>query len=77
MQKGNTVYATALGWPENGRIEIRSLADGSDLCPEKIRSVRLLGYGKIAFERDAEALKVTLPADFGKSIAPVLAVSLK
>lgn len=77
VQKGNTLYATALGWPENGRIEIRSLADGSDLCPEKIRSVRLLGYGKIAFERDAEALKVTLPADFGRSIAPVLAVTLK
>lgn len=77
VQKGNTVYATALGWPENGRIKIRALADGSDLCPEKIRSVRLLGYGKIAFERDAEALKVTLPADFGRSIAPVLAVTLK
>jgi len=41
--RGNVLYAIALGWPENGRFLIRSLAAGSPHLDHSIASVELLG----------------------------------
>jgi alpha-L-fucosidase len=60
--RGGTLYATALGWPESGRLVVKSLADGS---PDRgqIRSVRLLGNpGVLQWDRNREGLSVQLPA---------------
>jgi len=60
--RGGTLYATALGWPESGRLVVKSLADGS---PDRgqIRSVRLLGnQGVLPWDRNREGLSVQLPA---------------
>ena len=60
--KGKTLYAIALGWPENGKVTIRSLAKTGDLAQNKIGSVELLGYkGKLKFEQTTDALIVQLP----------------
>ncbi|GEP98888.1 alpha-L-fucosidase [Chitinophaga cymbidii] len=59
--KGNVLYATLFGWPDNGVACIRSLADGSMYRPESIRSVELLGGGATAFRRDTKGLHITLP----------------
>ena len=67
------LYATALAWPENHTMKIKSLADGSDLYPTPIKSVELLGYGKVKFERTKEALIVTLP-EKTNNIMPVLKI---
>ncbi len=75
VQKDGKVYATALGWPENGIMSISSMASGSEYCPDKIKGVELVGYGKVDFSRDASALTVRLPEDVPASIAPVLVIT--
>ena len=60
--RGDRLYAIALGWPEGGRLVVKSLADGSPDAGE-IRAVRLLGTaGELRWSRDREGLAVELPA---------------
>ena len=69
-QKGNVLYATALAWPDNMQLSIKSLAT------ERISSVELLGYGKIPFSQSSDAFSVTLPKKVN-TIAPVLKIKTK
>lgn len=59
--KGNTLYATALGWPGNGKILIKSLSKGNTLRPESVNRVEFLGRGELKFEQKEDGLEVTLP----------------
>ncbi len=68
------LYATALSWPDDGNdIIIKSLSEGNKLYPSKIKSVELLGYGKVKFSRTADGLIIHLPSPTN-SIAPVLRI---
>ncbi|WP_449437508.1 alpha-L-fucosidase C-terminal domain-containing protein [Pedobacter steynii] len=62
--KGAVLYAIPMGWPENGKITIKSLAKGNaSLYPSKIKSIELLGAGPVTdFKQDETGLTVTLPA---------------
>lgn len=42
------LYATVLAWPEEKQVVIQSLATGSELYPDKITKIELLGYGKVS-----------------------------
>ena len=60
--KGKVLYATALGWPEDGKITIKSLAKGSESYPNQVKSVQLLGSTKpVVFSQTADGLTVTIP----------------
>jgi alpha-L-fucosidase len=60
--KGKTLYAIALGWPEDGQLLIRSLAD-TGAGANRISAVRLLGNaGKLEWKQSAEGLQVRLPS---------------
>jgi alpha-L-fucosidase len=60
--KGPTLYAIALGWPENRQITVRSLAEPAGANVNNITGVSLLGYeGKLEWKQTAAALVVTLP----------------
>ncbi|MGA2407650.1 MAG: alpha-L-fucosidase C-terminal domain-containing protein [Bacteroidales bacterium] len=59
--KGNTLYAIALGWPENGKALIKSLSKVNQLRPETINRVEFLGGGELKFECKEEGLEVILP----------------
>lgn len=59
--KGETLYAIAYGWPEEGKIKIKSLSDGNALRPGAVSKAELLGGGALNFTRNSEALEVTLP----------------
>lgn len=60
--RGETLYAIALAWPENGRMLIKSLAEGSDLYSIPIKRVELLGSEQpISWTRNAEGLLIQLP----------------
>jgi len=72
-QNSKYLYVTAMGWPENGTLTIRALAEGSALLKSKIRSVELLGYGRVRFRRTGAGLEVSLPKPVNK-IAPVLKI---
>ena len=56
--KGASLYAIALGWPADGKLVVKSLAEEAG----KINNVSLLGYdGKVDWQQTAEGLVVTLP----------------
>ena len=60
--KGKNLYAIALGWPDDGKIVIKSLAGTGGAETNHIQRVELLGYhGKLAFTQTAEGLTVSLP----------------
>ena len=60
--KGNVLYAFALGWPEDRKLTIRSLAQPAGANVNRIRRVTLLGYdGKLDWRQTTEGLFVTLP----------------
>ena len=61
--KGATLYAIALGWPEDGQLTIRSLAKPGGQNVNNITAVNLLGYeGKLEWKQTPNELVVTLPA---------------
>jgi len=62
--KGKTLYAIALGWPQNGELAIKSLARRGDAKANQIAKVELLGHkGNLKFTQTPEGLVVTLPAE--------------
>ena len=73
-QTDNYLYVTALAWPEDGKITVKSLAKSSPLFKGNIRNLELLGYGKVMFERTAEALVITLPTEPCNTLMPVIKI---
>jgi alpha-L-fucosidase len=62
--KGKTLYAIALGWPEEKKLLIRSLAKTDDPKQNQIKRVELLGHkGKLTFTQTADGLAVELPGE--------------
>ena len=60
--QGPTLYAIALGWPQDGRITIRSLAKPASQNINHISNVSLLGSNaKLDWKQSADGLVVTLP----------------
>jgi alpha-L-fucosidase len=57
-----TLYAHALGWPEDGVARLTTLAQGSAVGRGRVERVELLGYGPLPFSRTDKALEVVLPA---------------
>jgi len=74
--KGDTIYAIALAWPENGKLTIKSLAAGSPLAKGEIESVMLLGYrGKLTWKQNADGLSIDLPNERPGKYGAVLKIS--
>ena len=73
-QKGKDLYVTALAWPQNKKVIVKSLAEDNELYPNEIKEVELLGYGKMNFKRTAEGLTIELPDKQLNNIAPVFKV---
>ena len=62
--KGKTLYAIALGWPDDVKFVIKSLARTDDMSVNRIKRVELLGHkGKLKFTQTADALVVELPGE--------------
>ena len=74
-QSKRYLYVTPLGWPQDGKVLVKSLAKGNNYLKRNINSVYLLGYGKLAAQQTHEGLLVQLPPAFNK-IAPVLRINL-
>ena len=71
-QKGNTLYAFQMRWPENGKAIIQSLT-----AQDKVKSVRLLGVGEVPFEQPFGALVVNLPEQRPTEYVHCLAIDLQ
>lgn len=68
------LYVTPLGWPEDGKIVVKSLRKDNPYLSKTITKVELLGYGKLKARQTAEGLVVQLPAPTN-DIAPVLKIA--
>ena len=68
------LYVTAMGWPEDGKLIVKSLAKNNPDFKKSISSVWLLGYGKLKARQTVEGLEVQLPQPCNK-IAPVLRIN--
>jgi alpha-L-fucosidase len=68
------LYVTAMSWPQDGKLIIKSLAKNNPNYRKSISSVTLLGYGKLKASQTAQGLEVQLPKPCNK-IAPVLRIN--
>jgi alpha-L-fucosidase len=60
--KGQTLYAVALGWPDDGKLLVRSLARPAGESGNIVTGVTLLGHtGKLEWTQTADGLVVTMP----------------
>ena len=60
--KGDVLYATAMGWPQDGKLAIKSLAKNSPHFPKEIQKVEWLPTRQsLTFERTGKGLVVALP----------------
>ena len=61
---GDVLYATFMGWPEDGVLEIRSLGTGLGLLNAEVEFVELLGSReKLEWSLDETGLRVKLPGE--------------
>lgn len=73
-QKGDTLYATCLGWPGE-ELHIRALGFHGKLYPNQIKSIQLLGSKmKLKWTQTAEELVVKFPAQKPCDFAYVLKI---
>lgn len=60
--RNNALYATAMGWPEDGKMVIKSLAKNSGHFQKEIQRIELLSTKQsLTFERTENGLNVQLP----------------
>lgn len=74
--RGDVVYATALDWPSDGTMLVRTLGEDSAHLSGPVGSVELLGSpGELGFDRSPEGLSVKLPARPDGAVLPVVRIT--
>jgi alpha-L-fucosidase len=74
--RGSTLYALVLAWPEDGRVSVKSLAQGSAAFPWEVKAVDLVGSpSPVTWTRDASGLHVQLPSERPTPYALALRIS--
>ncbi len=77
-RKGNSLYAIALGWPDDGRLKIKTLKAGTKIGSGGIASIRLLGSKQaVKWFQTPEALVVDLPSQKPCKHAYTLKIEVK
>ncbi|GGA81930.1 alpha-L-fucosidase [Puia dinghuensis] len=76
--KGDVLYATAMGWPKDGKLTIKSLANNSQYFPKEIQKVEWLPTGQsLTFERREKGLVVVLPEKTSDELAYANVVKIR
>jgi len=76
--KNDALYATAMGWPEDGKLIVKSLARNSEHFKKDIQKVEWVPTKQpLTFERNESGLVVTLPerASDGLTYANVIKIA--
>jgi alpha-L-fucosidase len=61
-QKGDVLYAIALGWPEEGHLAVKSLGSDLPYYEKRMGKVELLGSGPdLKWSRNGDGLSIALP----------------
>ncbi len=73
--KGDALYAIAMGWPEGGKLTIKSLAANSPYYKREIGSIQLLGaHDNVPFTRDDNGVSLTIPGEGANNHAIALKI---
>ncbi|WP_146403937.1 alpha-L-fucosidase [Planctomycetes bacterium CA13] len=74
--RDGVLYVTGLAWPENNRINIRSLGKDSGLYDGEIGTITMLGSDEtVKWTRNSDSLEVALPTERPSEFAYVLKVT--
>jgi alpha-L-fucosidase len=77
-RKGNDLFAIALGWPDDGRLRIRTLKEGVRIGSGGLAAISLLGSrSPVKWTQTADALEVELPAEKPCKYAFALKLTVK
>jgi alpha-L-fucosidase len=64
------LYATAMGWPQDGKLAVKNLAKNSTHFPKEIQKVEWLPTRQsLTFERTEKELIVALPERTSNELA--------
>ena len=75
--RDNKLYAIALDWPDNGKLDIKTLRAGTKTGDLEIKGISLLGSDEeLQWSRSEQALVVQLPMERSGEYAHVLAITL-
>ena len=74
VQRNDTVFATALRYPSNKKYVIETFGLASKNYNGAVKSVTLLGHGKVDFELDIDGLVITMPETPANKFAAVFAI---
>ena len=75
VQRNDSLFATIMRWPQAETFTFKSLSFTSPYYSGKAKSVKLLGYGDVAFTQTLDGLQVSLPATPVNKIAPVFVIT--
>jgi alpha-L-fucosidase len=75
VEKQGTVYATIMQWPTAGDFTFKAFGITAASYSGKVKSVKLLGYGDVAFTHNADGLTINVPATHPNPIAPVFEIT--
>ncbi len=73
-QRNDTLFATTLRYPAKPTVTIQSLGKNSEYYNGKVKSVKLLGHGKVKFRNTDEGLVITMPKKPVNDIAAVFVI---
>jgi len=73
-QTAKYLYVTAMHWPADDRLLVKSLAKGNPNLKKRITTVHLLGHGRLKATQTPEGLVVQLPYPVN-DIAPVIRIA--
>lgn len=78
VTKGNVLYATAMGWPPDGKLVIKSLAANSRHFPNEIQKVEWVPTGQsLTFERTGDGLVMALPENTSDELTYANVIRIK
>ncbi|WP_111708228.1 alpha-L-fucosidase [Lutibacter citreus] len=76
--KENTLYAIQLDIPKGGKTIIKSLGSKTEISDKnKIKSIELIGHGKVSFRRESNQLIIDLPSNMPNDWAPAFKIEVK
>ena len=74
VEKNGTVYATIMRWPSQMEFSFKTLGLASRYYSGKVKQVNLLGFGKVGFKQENDALVVSFTDKHPNEIAPVFEI---
>lgn len=74
-QRNDSLFATIMRWPASKSFSFTSLSIASKYYSGKVKSVELIGYGKVDYKESIDGVTVSLPDVKPNDIAPVFVIT--